>query len=136
MPYTTQAEIEAKIPAAVLNDALDDDGDGTADTGVLDQVIALADGEVDGYLCGLFTVPFATPPAKVKAASFAFACEGIYQRRSIPEDKNPFAKLAAWWRNHLQEVGAGKLPFDAATDMAFTPGAVITEDVDLDGSLR
>jgi len=35
MSYCTQAQIETTIPAPVLNDALDDDRDGTADTGVL-----------------------------------------------------------------------------------------------------
>lgn len=137
MPYTTQAEIEAKIPAAVLNDALDDDADGAADDGVLAQVIANADGEVDGFLAGLFTVPFSgTIPPKVKAASFAFTCEAIYQRRNIPDDKNPFSKIAAWWRAHLQKVGNGELPFDAAVETTNTPGASVLEDVDLDGSLR
>lgn len=136
MAYVTQSEIEAKIPATVLNDALDDDGDGAADAGVLDSVIALAAQEVDGFLAGVFDVPFADPaPAKVRTAAFAITCEMIYQRRNVPEDKNPYAKVAAWWREHLQRVGNRELTLDAATDPANTPGAVITEDVSVDGGM-
>lgn len=145
MPYTSQPEIEAKIPVNILNDALDDDADGTADDGVLAQVIANADGEVDGLLAGHFPVPFADPvPAKVKAASFAFTCEAIYQRRSIPDEKNPFNKIAQWWREHLQKVGNAEIPLDVSADTSETPGdtssnppgAAIIENNTLDGSLR
>lgn len=128
MAYTSRAAVVAKIPAGVLNDALDDNGDGREDAGALDNIIALASQEVDGYLAGLFTVPFADPaPAKVATAAFTFTCEMIYQRRSIEEKNNPFTTPAKWWREHLQKVGNRELPFDAAKDKAFTPGAAITE---------
>lgn len=133
MAYVTQVQVETKIPALVLNDALDDNGDGLADSGKLDEIIALASQEVDGYLAGLFDVPFADPaPAKVATAAFVFTCEAIYQRRSISDEKNPFAKTAAWWREHLQRVGNRELPFDAATEPAFTPGASVVDDVSVD----
>ncbi len=136
MAYVTQTEIQAKIPATVLNDALDDDGDGAADSGTLDQVISLAAQEVDGFLSGLFTVPFADPaPAKVRTAAFAFACEMIYQRRNVPADKNPYSAAAAWWRNHLQKVGNRELTLDAGTEPTNTPGAVVTEDSSVDDSM-
>jgi phage gp36-like protein len=126
--YVTRAQITGKIPESILNDALDDDGDGVEDEGALDNVIALASAEVEGYLSGLFPVPFPEPaPPKVCSAAFAFTCETIYQRRNVPEDKNPFSKLALWWREHLQKVGNRELPFDSASEKAFTPGAAITE---------
>jgi phage gp36-like protein len=136
MPYVTRAQVEAKIPPPLLLEALDDDGDGAEDDGQFDAVVAAASTEVDGYLGGLFEVPFTSPPAKAQAAAFAFVCEMIYQRRNVPEEKNPFTSVAKWWRTHLQRVGNRELPFDAATDATVAPGAVITEDTDLDGSLR
>jgi phage gp36-like protein len=117
MAYTTQSQIESAIPAQHLNDALDDDRDGAADAGVLDQVIASADQAVDAYLGGLYTTPFASPPAAVQEASFIFACERIYDRRQILE-KNPFRDRADAWRSRLEKIGAGKLPLDAAIEAA------------------
>lgn len=134
MSYCTQAEIETRIPAPHLNDALDDDRDGTADEGVLTAIIASADNAVDAYLAGLYDVPIAPAPAPCKEASLIFACEAIYDRRQIVE-RNPFTARANFWRQRLQDIGDGKLPLDAATVKTFTPGAAVTEDARIDGSM-
>lgn len=134
MPYTTQSEIETKIPATHLVDALDDDGDGTADEGVLTAIIESAGNAVDAYLAGLYAVPFATVPAPAREAAFVFACETIYDRRQIL-DKNPFKDRADFWRKRLEAIGKGEIPLDASQAKSYTPGAAITEDVSLDGSM-
>ena len=132
MAYTTRILIASKIPSTVLADALDDDGDGLEDAGAFDNVVAAASQEIDGYLAGLFTTPFADPaPVKAQSAAFALVCEAIYQRRNVADDKNPYAKSAAWWREHLQKVGNRELPFDAAATKVFQPGAAITGSLSL-----
>lgn len=136
MPYTTQSKIETLIPPQHLSDALDDDRDGSADAGLLDTIIATADNAVDAFLAGLFTVPFANPPAVVQEASLVFACELIYARRLAPEEKNPFTVRASAWRVRLQNIGEGKLPLDAASTKAAGIGAVVTEPTSIDSSLR
>jgi phage gp36-like protein len=136
MAYLTQAQIETLIAPAHLNDALDDDGDGQPDTGLLAAIIAQADSAVDGYLAGLFTVPFVTVPAIVAQASLIFAAEMIYARRISPSEKNPFTPRADAWRDRLQLIGSGKLPLDAAVVKPNPPGASVTEDVEVDESLR
>jgi phage gp36-like protein len=135
MSYCTQAQIETAIPATHLNDALDDDRDGAADADVLANIISSAEQAVDSFLAGLFAVPFITPPAPVKEAAFVFACERIYDRRQILE-KNPFKDRADFWRKRLEQIGAGELPLDSATDAAFTPGAVVTENAVVNGTMR
>jgi phage gp36-like protein len=128
MPYVTQSAIEARLTAQILNDALDDDGDGKADDGILAAVIQAASNEVDGYLAGLYPVPFPDPaPKKVQAAALTFTCEMIYNRRAaqLPDWLGSHVKF---WREHLQKVGNREIPFDAASDKAFAPGAVIAED--------
>ncbi len=135
MSYVTQAQIETEIPPLHLNDALDDDGDGSADSGLLDNLISKAEQAVDAFLGGIFTVPFATPPAAVKEAAFVFTCEAIYNRRQIL-DKNPYKERADYWRDRLEKIGNGELPLDAATEKLVAPGAIITEDAAIDGSTR
>lgn len=134
MAYVTRAQVNGKIPAAVLNDALDDDGDGTEDAGAFDGIVATASLEVDGYLSGLFSVPFSNPPPKVQTAALIFVLEILYQRRQIETEKNPFTKPALWWREHLQKVGNRELPFDAATPKSFAPGIVTQECGAINGS--
>jgi len=136
MAYCTREQITAKIPPPVLTDALDDDGDAAEDAGLFDSLVAAASAEVDGYLQGLFTVPFADPaPSKVVQAAIVFVCESVYQRRNVAEEKNPFSITAKWWRNHLQKVGNREIPFDAAVDKTFVPGTAITTPNSLDASL-
>lgn len=135
MAYTTQAKIESKIPPPHLNDALDDDRDGTADSGVIDTIIEVASTAVDALLAARYEVPFTTPPAMVQEAALIFACEAIYDRRQIL-DKNPYTARADDWRELLGKIGGGAGSIDAATEQSFTPGAAITEDVDVDESMR
>lgn len=136
MPYTTQAEIETKIPAPHLVDALDDDRDGKADDEVLANIIESAGNAVDAYLAGLYPVPFADPaPAPCREAAFTFACETIYDRRQIL-DKNPFRDRADFWRKRLEAIGKSEIPLAANQAKEFTPGKAVTEAVDVDGSMR
>ena len=126
MSYVTRDQVAARIPPPVLNDALDDNGDGTEDAGLFDSIVAAASQEVDGYLAGLYNVPFTVPPAKVKAAAFAFVCEAIYQRRNVPFPKW-LQDQVEFWRPHLTKVGNREVPFDAGVSKAFTPGAADVE---------
>ncbi len=135
MPYITRTQLEDKIPPPILLDALDDDADGQEDPGRFTSIVANASQEVDGYLAGLYEVPFADPaPKKVAAAALIFACELVYTRRDT--------KLPDWlqvqvkfWRDHLQKVGNAELPFDAAFPAAFTPGAAIMEPVSINSQM-
>jgi hypothetical protein len=91
---------------------------------------------VDAYLSGLYTVPFADPaPAPCREAAFVFACERVYDRRQILE-KNPFKDRADFWRKRLEAIGKGEIPLDANQGKSFTPGAKVTENVAIDGSMR
>jgi hypothetical protein len=136
MPYVTQAQIQTAIPAPHLNDALDDDRDGLADAGLLDLVIAKASQAVDAALSGIFDVPFTDPaPAAVAEAAFIFSCELVYDRRQIVE-KNPFKDRADDWRGRLEKIGKGDLPLDATLERNFSPGAAVTENVSVDGTMR
>jgi phage gp36-like protein len=124
MAYVTQAEIEAEIPAQLLARALDDDGDGVTDDGVLAQIIANAARDVDGALEGRFDVPFAAPaPAVVREAAFVFTCETLFsRRRQSVEDVNPYRERADKLRTKLERIAAGELPLRAGEADTLTAG--------------
>jgi hypothetical protein len=132
--YITRAQVTNLVPALVLNDALDDNGDGAEDAGLFDSLAQTQSLIVDGFLSGLFPTPFANPPAKAQIATLFFVLEALYQRRGTPLEKNPFSAQATWWRVHLQRVGNRELPFDAGTPKAYAPGAITEELSALKGS--
>jgi len=117
MPYTTTAAIEAKIPAPILNDALDDNHDGLRDEGILDQIIANASLEVDAMICNRVPLPLATAPPSIAQAALLFACEEIYTRRQadLPKPLTTALETARAW---LTAIRDGKQNLDAATALA------------------
>lgn len=136
MAYVTQAEVEAKIPPQTLRDQLDDDRDGVADDGLLDQIITNASDEVDAFLAGLFTVPFDDPaPKVVRSATLAFVCEALYARRLVGDSKNPFSTSAKSFRDMLKLIGTGKMQLASDVARVATPGEAITEDMTIDGGM-
>lgn len=143
MPYISYPQIYAWIPKPKVEDALDDDGDGVADPGSLDQIIANACQEVDGYLQGRYAVPFSSViPSVVQAAAIAFACEAIAARREAIGEKNPFAAKALLYRGTaanpglLTRISNRELPLDVSETETITPGAVIKEEAPINASFR
>ena len=119
--YTTAAAVEARIAPQVLTDALDDDGDGERDSGLLEQIIANASSTVDGMICNRVATPLDSPPASVVAAALWFTIEEIYGRRQMELPKN-FATAIAAARAWLTAVREGKQNLDAATPVVLKAG--------------
>ena len=57
MSYITNADIEQRLGSDAYVQLTDDDGDGTADVGVVDEARLGAEGEVSSYLARRFQVP-------------------------------------------------------------------------------
>lgn len=129
MAYVQRAQVTAKVPAPILNDALDDDGDGTEDAGLLDQLIANASQAVNAPLSGIYNTPFPDPaPPAVCEAALIFTLEGIYGRRPTgAEGKNPWTSQANAWRKELEQMAKRNDPTMANYRKAFRPGAVHVE---------
>ncbi len=120
---------------ARLNDALDDDGDGQVDAGLLDRLIGAASNAVDGFLQGRYVTPLNPAPAIVVEATLVFTIEKIYNRRKQgPDEKNPYEDRANTMRSRLKDIADRKESLDAREKPAFRPGAVISEETKLNGS--
>lgn len=57
MAYITNADIQTRLGSATYVQVADDDGDGVADTGVVDEARVAAEGELDSYLAVRHAVP-------------------------------------------------------------------------------
>ncbi len=120
--YFTLEEIAAKVPSALLLEALDDNADGQIDQPVWAKVAAASCNEVDGILGQSYAVPFASAPdtpALVASAARVFCWETLYLRRGHGDAKtNPFITAADSMRLKLDAIAAGK---EALTPSATRP---------------
>jgi len=57
MSYITDQNIQDRVGLTTLIQLADDDGDGQADTAILDEIRGAADGEVNAYLARRYQVP-------------------------------------------------------------------------------
>lgn len=109
--YLTSDELIAKIPAADRDAACDDDGDGVADTDMLQAVIDQACDEVDTFysIRGVETPLSTTDNPLAKQAAIYLAIEMLYTRRGEPAERNPHHRLTEQMRILLTKVAEGKI---------------------------
>lgn len=128
MPYVVQSDLEGKIPAQLLLQALDDNGDGLADDGVWDQIATDVGNAINSRLEGNYAVPLTgTVPAIVTEAAKILAAEAVYLRRGMSGDQNPWVKQADVMRKRLEDIGSGKLPLTTDAAPNGPAGVIITE---------
>jgi phage gp36-like protein len=129
--YLTLDEVSAKVPPALLLEALDDNADGVLDEDAWAQVAASACKEVDGTLGQRYTVPFPEPPdtpALVSEAAILFACETLYLRRGHgTKETNPFLTRAEAMRSKLDLIAEGRLALTPTTTKPRPSVSAITE---------
>ena len=128
MAYIVQTDLKGKVPAQLLLQALDDNGDGVADDGVWDEIIVDVESAINSRLEGNYAIPLAEPiPAIISEAAKILAAEAVYLRRSLTGDQNPWVKQADAMRKRLEDIGSGKLPLTPVTNPQGPTGVVITE---------
>lgn len=128
MPYVIQSDLDGKIPAQLLLQALDDNGDGLADDGVWDKIVVDVESAINSRLEGNYAIPLAAPvPAIISEAAKVLAAEAIYLRRGLAGQQNPWVEQADAMRKRLEEIGSGKLPLTPVTTPQGPAGVVITE---------
>lgn len=126
--YLIMAALVAKIPPQFVTQALDDDGDGVADPGLFDQIVANAQTEIDGILGQRFAVPFQNPiPAIVADAALKLVGYDLYFRRGTADDKNPFKKAADDIRAELKKIAEGAKPLTPDLQRKLPSASAITE---------
>jgi len=129
MAYITNSDIAQRLGATTLVQLADDDGDGVADTGVVDEARAAAEGELDSYLARRYRLPLdlAGDPERANLLASVALDLASYRLRlrrpPVSEDaRADFDKTISW----LEAVAAGRihLPSDAALPSTNVQGIV------------
>jgi phage gp36-like protein len=102
MPYITLEDLKKIMPGEEITQLTDDEGTGSVNQPRVDEAIARADAAIDAYCASRYCVPFAVPPALIKAISADLAAYYLCSRRAdlvsaarTDRYKNALARLEA-----------------------------------------
>lgn len=109
MSYATQADIELHFGEAQVLIASDRDGDGVADTGLIDSALLKASEEIDSYLIMRYSLPLATTPGILKSVCCEIAMYRLSPDTSYTEEKRKRYEDAIKW---LRDVAKGLVGLD------------------------
>lgn len=131
MAYSTIDDIKKLIPETSVIQLTDDEGNGLVNQARVDEAIASADGEIDSYCGGRYTVPFTTVPEIVKKISVDIAIYNLYSRKveTIPETRAERYKNAI---RQLESIAKGLVSIGIVPEPASSNAAPVytnrTED--------
>jgi phage gp36-like protein len=130
MAYCASADVTARIPTLNLAQLTNDTANATtADTTVLNALIAAADAEIDAILSDRFTVPFTSVPGRIRDISATITIFHAQARRF------GVMNVAKDWRDQytaalkeLQAFVTGEHILVGATIKAFNESAIVAPD--------
>ena len=121
MGYITNADIEERLGTAAYIQLADDDGNGIADVGVVDEARLGAEGEVNSYLGRRYSVPVSLtthPDLADVLASFTLDVAEYrlrLRRPPVPDDARRRRDQAIEW---LTRVAEGRIELPSAVGIA------------------
>jgi phage gp36-like protein len=129
MAYISNADIEERLGSDAYVQLTDDDGDGVADVGVVDEARQGAEGEVDSCLAKRYKVPVDVESDGELAALLASIALDLVEfrlrsrRPPIPDEAKAQAKRAREW---LQDVANGTAELASAErlESGYVPGPI------------
>ena len=115
MPYSTYADLIEAHDEQFLIQLSDDNGDGIADTAIIDKAIAKADAEVNSRVSKRYAVPMVPAPALATSLSATLAISNLYSHRGMdkPETVKDDVKAAIAL---LDRIGDGKATWGETTE--------------------
>jgi len=124
--YCTLDDLKKTVPEEVLVQLTDDEGLGAIKQERVDEAIAQADGEIDTYIGGRYSVPLAVVPAVIRRCSCDTAIYIIYKR--TVEELPPTRKDA--YRDALrilEQVRDGRMDLGiTGAEDSFTSSVVVS----------
>ena len=110
MGYVVRADIEAEFDDLHLLQALDDDGDGTEDSGLFTSLSATVDALVSSHADMISQLCLPTLPATfLRYCARVFMCALLIRRRGAVDEMNPFATPEKEIRTRLERIESGEI---------------------------
>jgi phage gp36-like protein len=116
--YATRADLEKHLAPEELIQLTDDDRDGAADAGVIEQALADAQAEIDGYVATRYQLPLAETPALLRRVAVDLALARLYARRDLTTEARA--------KQHDDAVALLKRLADGTVTLGLTPSSRAT----------
>lgn len=129
MPYATSDDLARAMPGTSLAALADDDGDGVADTPILESVLLLAEAYIDQQVGARYATPLDPAPEIARWWSVALALEALHARRAA-EPSPALRNDADLARRALEAIHDGLATLAGATPRALTLLPDITREAD------
>ncbi len=129
MAYISDADIQERLGDATYIQVADDDGDGTANAGVVMEARLAAEGEVDSYLAARFPVPIdltVHPELSSLLASITLDLVEVRLRSRRPPVPQDVLRRGATTREWLARIADGTIALPSATQMTTNPARGMT----------
>lgn len=132
MSYSTLTDLKKILPEESLIQLTDDDNVGTVNEGRVTEAISQADGEIDAYIGGRYSVPLSTVPAIIRRCSCDISVYILYKRRVevIPETRATSYKDAI---RVLEQIRDGKMPLPTISEGSSDFGFGVMESSHFEG---
>ncbi len=118
MGYCELADLQKYMDQQSVVDLADDDGDGVSDDGVIDEVIAAASAEIDGYISSQYSTPLTTVPAIVRRIAAKLSINELYLRRTEVRIPDKWDKEIDDVRKMLGKISTGTLQLGTSAPQA------------------
>jgi phage gp36-like protein len=124
------------IPASDLNELLDDDGDGTADTTIFTALAAFVESQFHGYVVRRYQIPLDTTDATILAAARMY-CSRLFEYAAFARRRNVTQEIGARYTQVIKELESirdGKIGFNdpPTLEASVVGGEYTAEDDDRD----
>jgi phage gp36-like protein len=129
MAYSTQADLEAKVPAQLLVELTDDEQAGTAHAARIARAIDDADAMINGSVRSHYAVPLSPVPPLIRKLSVDLALWELHCRRGPHFDVPEWAKdQHKWALEQLKAIREGHLDLGVEPPPAPSEAVVATTD--------
>ena len=120
MTYALQADLVTAFGEAELIQLTDraDPPVGTVDAAIVARALEAADGEIDSYLAGRYSIPLASVPAILRDCAVDIARYRLHDRGVPDRVKDAYKDRIAW----LRDVAAGRATIGVAPE-TLTPSS-------------
>lgn len=107
MAYVTLAQMTARY-GVEIDQLIDRDADGLADSGVFDDAATGADAEINGYLRTVYTLPFATTPPEITEIAYLITHYKLWGTRAPEQVRTRYEDAI----QRLRDIVAGLITLD------------------------
>jgi len=133
MAYCSLEDLKKALPEASLIQLTDDESLGAVNEERVSEAISKADGEIDGYIGGRYSVPLSTVPDVIRRCSVSIAVYLLYTRtmEDVPDTRRGDYKDAL---RILERIQDGKMTLNLSDSSDFAFGVVISSHFEDDNS--